>query len=98
MRRQGNRSLLFFQQHLSLLCKISSNFKVPGGLHITNKMFGLAKLLKNFLDAHYLSLVEYAEEFQDVWCDLSSARVVGVSTSQQQFIVLPYGRTEFGKR
>lgn len=47
-----------------LPCTISSKFKVPGELHIISKMFGQAKVLKNFhlyrLDAHYLSLVEYA--------------------------------------
>lgn len=59
---QGSSVFLIASECLS--CKICSNFKVPGGLHIVSKMFGLAEVLKNFhlyrLDAHCLSLVEYA--------------------------------------
>lgn len=92
----------FSMASVSLLGKIGSNFKVPSGLPIAGKIFRLSKVVKSShlykLDAHYLSLVGYTLEFQDVWCDLCSAKAVGVFTSQQQFIVLPYGKIKFGKR
>lgn len=57
-------SSVFSSAFESLSWKISSNFKVTGGLHIVSKIFGLAKVLKTFhlyrLDARYLPLAESA--------------------------------------